>query len=120
MMLFDSEENSRQYWSLVFYCVKMVFVDVFVILLVLVDMGIEDFVLEIVIGVQKKEEMYVYNVWFFCFMVEEVKEEFQRFYKLVVVMSEEMLCLDSLVVCFAILEWVFVINLYVFLFFNYF
>lgn len=116
----DSEENSRQYRSLVPHCVKMVSADVFATPPVLADMGTEDFALETAIGAQKKEEMHVYNAWLPRFMVEEVKEEPQRFHKLVAAMSEEMLRLDSPAARLATLEWVPVINSYVFLFFNYF
>jgi len=79
-----------------------------------------DLASETAIGAQKIEkQMHVFNAWLPHFMVAEVKEEPQRFHKLVATMREEMLCFTCPADRVATLAWIPVINSYVSLFFNY-
>lgn len=81
------------------------------------DMETEVFLMESSIDPQRKnEQMHVYNKWLPQSMVEEVKEEPQRFHKLVVIMEEEMSCLDTPAARLATTKWIPVINTYVLLF----
>jgi proteasome activator subunit 4 len=73
-----------------------------------------DLASETAIGAQKIEkQMHVYNAWLPHFMVAEVKEEPQRFHKLVATMREEMLCFTSPADRVATLAWIPVINSFV-------
>ena len=101
----------------------MGFADVFPTPLVLADAETEDFSMKAAIAAQKKEEqrkddqMHVYNAWLPQWMVKEVKEEPQRFHKLVDIMREEILRVDSPAARLATTKWIPVINAYVFLLF---
>lgn len=78
------------------------------------DMETEVFLMESSIDPQRKnEQMHVYNKWLPQSMVEEVKEEPQRFHKLVVIMEEEMSCLDTPAARLATTKWIPVINTFV-------
>lgn len=65
---------------------------------------------------KEEEQMHVYNAWLPQFMVEEVKEEPQRFHKVVTSLSKEFLCVKSAADRHKTLAWIPTINSYVFLF----
>lgn len=99
----------------------MGFADVFATSPVLTDMETENFSMKTAIEAQqngeqnKEEEMHVYNAWLPPWMVKEVKEEPLRFHKLVAIMREEILRVDSPAARLATTKWIPVINAYVFL-----
>ncbi|KAG0602531.1 hypothetical protein M758_10G020700 [Ceratodon purpureus] len=62
---------------------------------------------------EKEEQMHVYNAWLPQWMVKEVKEEPQRFHKLVAIMREEILRVDSPAARLATTKWIPVINAFV-------